>query len=186
METITPASSGWNSAATTVSVAHLNWTISIALVFYIAVKYSCLKITLFLWFYFLFPLSASPKLTWYVLDPRPLQPEDFHHPVQQKKWISLHSCPESILFNLLTAFENETQQTDLSKSPMPMTWRVCKLTEFQMRIWGWKHNNKMVKKWQKQRVSVQHAAIWELKNKALVTKSSYFKGTSAFKHECFL
>jgi hypothetical protein len=37
---------------------------------------------------------------------------------------------------LLTAFENETQQTALSKSPRPIMFMVARLTEFHTRTCG--------------------------------------------------
>ncbi len=38
----------------------------------------------------------------------------------------------------LTAFEKERQMTARSKSPIPITCRVWRLTEFQILTWGYK------------------------------------------------
>ena len=48
-----------------------------------------------------------------------------------------HTTRWIIRIAALTALENEMQQTDRSKSPTPITWRVWRLTEFHIRMWGW-------------------------------------------------
>ena len=106
-------------------------------------------------FFVVFLLSLSLSLSW------KLRPASFHYPptsdgngrwlrllTSNSKWKKqreLEALQSGIqitmeikkMWMIITALEKARHEMEFSNSPRPMTCSVCRLTEFQIRMWAW-------------------------------------------------